>query len=93
MRALDLLQADHDTIWNIPEHYVNRMLVCGKCPKSDIDYQASKTVFRYSLDTLITKIDNFNPWGPDPELQQIARTEINKRGYETRKLKEVANGE
>lgn len=60
-----------ETIFTSPEYAVNRMLVCGSCPKSSIDSSLVKSVFRDGMERLVHRISAYNEWGPDPDRSRI----------------------
>jgi len=72
------LLEDDQSIFELEDVEVNRMLVCGDCPCSAIDSNEVKKIFRSSLTTLLTKIENFEEYGFDPELSRQRRTEAGK---------------
>ena len=78
--ALRTLQENEESIWTIDEAFLSRMLVCGDCPLSGMDYAEVKVVFRKSVDVLVEKVARYDEWGPDPEVRRTRRAEA-RRAY------------
>lgn len=76
--AIQLILEDDQSIFLLDDMSISRMIVCGKCPISNVDYQQSKKAFRSSISVLANKIDHYNEWGYNPELTQERRVEASK---------------
>ena len=64
------------------------MIVCGKCPHSNVDSQKAKKAFRSSISTLAEKIDRYDEWGLNPEVTQEHRLKT-KRIYRKREEEKI----
>lgn len=49
-----------ESMYSLPDHTINRMLVCGDCPKSPINPEEAKAAFRTALDELIGEVEAYN---------------------------------
>jgi len=78
--AIDSIMAGEDTLWQLEDWRVSRVLVCGRCNAGRVDKRRAKLAFRQSFDKLADKVARYDEWGPDPELQQ-ARSRRTKAKY------------
>lgn len=60
-----------NSLFSLTDQQANRMMICGKCPNSGIDPQTFKLAFRNSIDALSRKINRYNEWGVNPEINKI----------------------
>lgn len=86
--AIRLILEDEQSIFLLDDISINRMLVCGKCPHSNVDYEQSKKAFRSSISALAEKIDRYDEWGSNPEVIQERRLERGRQ-YRKKKGKEI----
>lgn len=90
--AVDTVEAINvygQSIFNLEDHCVNRMLVCGDCPHSGIDREEAKTAFRSSLDALIRKIERYDEWGGGTPREEVLRTKKEYREAHAEEIKEA----
>ena len=73
-----MILKDGNSIFQVTEQAVSRLLVCGKCPISTVDERKAKEAFRSSFTTLAEKIDRFDEWGPDREVNLQHKAEYRK---------------
>jgi len=64
------------------------MIVCGKCPHSNVDPQKAKRAFRSSISVLAEKINSYNEWGYNPDMTQKHRLEAG-RNYREKKKEQI----
>lgn len=63
------------TLFQLEDVQANRLMVCGKCPRSGIDPQRAATATRRAMKQLADKVSRFDEWGPDDEVREIRRRE------------------
>jgi hypothetical protein len=85
--AIRLILEDEQSIFLLDDISINRMIVCGKCPHSNVDPKRAKKAFRVSVSTLAEKINRYDEWGFNPEMTQEHRLETG-RNYRKRRTKE-----
>jgi len=95
MDTINGIIRDGESIFNLPDYAVNRMLVCGKCPKSKVDPAKAKEAFRAAINTLVEKIDRYNEWGganPEAkrEYREKNREEIKAKATDRRMEQRIA---
>lgn len=71
--AIDEILSQDQSIFQLTDQAVNRMVVCGKCDHSNIDQDRAKEAFRKSITVLADKITTYNEWGFDPEVTEADR--------------------
>jgi len=85
--AISLLQGE--SIFQAPDSRVNRMVICGSCQCASPEIWAlTKFAFQKSGNILVNRIDNYNEWGPDPEVSRIKKSkrDIKWRGVNADRL-------
>jgi len=87
--AIKAVDSGEQSIFQLPEQAVNRLLICGYCPKSGIAPARAKAAFRKSVSTLIDKLE----WYTMEDVHSASRTRIKldkKRAYrEAQKARRV----
>jgi len=73
-----LILEDGQSVFKLKDISINRMLVCGKCPVSNVDPQRAKMAFRSSITVLADKIDRFDEWGSNPEAVRSNKIETGR---------------
>lgn len=86
--AIRLILEDEQSIFLLDDISINRMIVCGKCPHSNVDPKRAKKAFRVSVSTLAEKINRYDEWGFNPEMTQEHRLETG-RNYRKKKEGEI----
>ena len=71
--AIDEILSQGQTVFQLTDQAVNRMVVCGKCDQSSIDPGRAKEAFRRSITVLADRITTYNEWGFDPEVAEANR--------------------
>jgi len=66
--AVGEILSEEQTLFQLTDQAVNRMVVCGKCPHSSVDPEKAKEAFRKSVTVLADRITHYNEWGFDPEI-------------------------
>lgn len=66
--AIGEILSEEQTLFQLTDQAVNRMVVCGNCSQSSIDQKRAKEAFRKSVTILADKITHYNEWGFDPEI-------------------------
>jgi hypothetical protein len=86
--AIQSILEDGQSLFLLDDISINRMIVCGKCPRSGIDPKRAKMAFRSSISILAEKIDHYNEWGFNPEVTQKHRLN-RERKYREGKKEEI----
>lgn len=86
--AIDEILSQDQTVFQLTDQAVNRMVVCGKCDQSNIDPGRAKEAFRRSITVLADKITTYNEWGFDPEVTEAKRKENPKVKGERAKIRD-----
>ena len=55
--AIAAVGSGEQSIFQLSEQAINRLLICGYCPNSGINPAEAKAAFRKSVSTLIDKLD------------------------------------
>lgn len=77
-----------ESIFLLDEISISRLLVCGKCPHSNIDSQRAKEAFKSAFSALADKIDKYDEWGNNPDVTQHNKEERDK-DYRQRNREEI----
>ena len=67
------------TTFELPDHAVNRMLVCSKCEDSTVDPKKAKEAFREGLSELADRITKYDDWSRSPEFEALSERVIDRR--------------
>ena len=86
--AIRLILEDEQSIFLLDDISISRMIVCGKCSRSNVDPKRAKKAFRVSVSTLAEKINRYDEWGFNPEMTQEHRLETG-RNYRKKKEREI----
>jgi len=86
--AIKSILEDEQSLFMLEDISISRMIVCGKCDRSSVDYGLSKKAFRVSISALVEKINNYEEWGFNPEETQKRRI-VASREYRNTNAEEI----
>lgn len=86
--AIRLILGDEQSLFQLDDISINRMIVCGKCPCSGINPLEAKKAFRSSISTMAEKISRYDEWGLVPEVSQERKIKVGRK-YRKRHEEEI----